>query len=117
MTPPAPLPQPASMGGMTGDKARVTDSDRAVIPSVRAGGVAASLCVTLSDRVESCARGGMMQPLDRRWVHGAGLFHMHTNDRGDKCKHLNVHWYKHVVCSYLQTSRARSHRVETGDQF
>lgn len=113
MTPPAPLPQPASMGGMTGDKARVTDSDRAVIPSVRARGVAASLCVTLSDRVESCARGGMMQPLDRRWVHGAGLFHMHTNDRGDKCKHLNVRSYinmlsaatcKHPdLCSFSQS--------------
>lgn len=68
----APPPTTCQRGGMTGDKAGVTDSDRAVIPSVRHGQGAASPCVTLSDRVESCARGGMMQLLDRRLVHDAG---------------------------------------------
>ncbi|CAB1425719.1 unnamed protein product [Pleuronectes platessa] len=49
--------EPASVGGgMTGDKAKVTDSDRAVIPAARHGQGAASPCVTLSDRVESCTR-------------------------------------------------------------
>lgn len=63
-TPPLP-PSTCQRGGMTGDKARMTDSDRAPIPPVRHGQGAAFPCVTLSDRVESCARGGMMQRVDR----------------------------------------------------
>lgn len=74
-------PSSCQRGGMTGDKARVTDSDRAVIPAVRHGQGAVSPCVTLSDTVESCALGGMMQ-LDRRLVRDAvSLYdtHMHIN--------------------------------------
>lgn len=90
--PPPPPPSTCQRGGMTGDKAGVTDSDRAVIPSVRHGQGAASPCVTLSDRAESCARGGMMQLLDRGPVHDAGCFsdslaHMHTND----CRNKHAH--------------------------
>lgn len=64
-------PPPSSTcqrGGTTEDKARVTDSDRPVIPAVRRGQGAVSPCVTLSDTVESCALGGVMQP-DRSLVH------------------------------------------------
>lgn len=91
---PHPSPQTCQRGGMTGDKARVTDSDRAVMSSERHGQGAASPRVTLSDRVESCARGGMMPPGDRRRVHDAGLYlfrtHMHTDDQ-------NTRSYKHAV--------------------
>lgn len=91
---PHPSPQTCQRGGMTGDKAGVTDSDRAVMSSERHGQGAASPRVTLSDRVEACARGGMMPPGDRRRVHDAGLYlfrtHMHTDDQ-------NARSYKHAV--------------------
>lgn len=68
--------------GMTGDKARVTDIDRTAIPSVRHGQGAASPCVTLSDRVEPCAWGGVMQLPDRRPAQQRWLYlcftYMHT---------------------------------------
>lgn len=97
---PHPPPSTCQRGGMTGDKAGVTDSDRAVIPSVRHGQGAASPCVTLSDRAESCARGGMMQLLDRGPVHDAGCFsdsltHMHTNDCRNKRTRVNAPSHKH----------------------
>lgn len=69
--PDAPSPPPPSAcqrGGLTGDKAGVTDSDREVIPPVGHGQGGASPCVNLSDRVESWARGGTMQLLDRGLV-------------------------------------------------
>lgn len=92
--------------GMTGDKARVTDIDRMAIPSVHHGQGAASPCVTLSDRVEPCAWGGMMQLPDRRPAQQRWLYlcftYMHTNH----CRLLNE------TTSYTQT-RVSANRPPT----
>lgn len=55
----------ASLGSWQRDKAGVTDSDRAEIPSVHYRQGAASPCVTQSDSLESRVWGGLMQIFER----------------------------------------------------